>query len=113
LHKGELLLARYSNNKGGTFLVGLGGAVLIDEDLITGLKREVFEESRIEIEPEKILFIEDLLTPKCRMLKIWFLCTVLDDRFAITPEAKSEGIIDISWYGKSQLSDEISYNAPA
>jgi 8-oxo-dGTP pyrophosphatase MutT (NUDIX family) len=66
-----MLLVRYSEtHNGSTFLVGPGGGIQLDEDILVGLEREVFEETQIRVQPGKMLFVEDLLTQKYRMIKI-------------------------------------------
>ena len=58
----EILLVRYDDRHGSSFLVGPGGGVDSDGESITqALVREVKEESGIEVRPHKLLFVEDLL----------------------------------------------------
>lgn len=92
LHQDKVLLVRYGNKDGSTFLVGPGGGVQIEEDLKNALKREVIEETRLTINPGKILFVEDLLSSKYRLMKIWFLCSLAGGTLTQqTQEAKIEG----------------------
>jgi 8-oxo-dGTP pyrophosphatase MutT (NUDIX family) len=105
----KVLLVRYRNEK-SNFLVGPGGGVLPEEDLYTGLKREVFEETRLHVNPGKVLLIEDLLASKYRVIKIWFLCTIVGSTTQQnTEEAKIEEITEVGWFNKDQLKNEIVY----
>lgn len=108
-HENKVLLARYNNRQGGTFLVGPGGGLESDEDFEHGLTREVHEETGLMVNAKKLLFVEDLLTPKYRMLKMWFLCTIIDGKLCKTVGAETEGIIDIDWYNEEQLKHEVVY----
>lgn len=81
----------------------------IEEDLATALKREVFEETRLDVSPGKMLLVEDLLSSKYRLTKIWFLCSFVGGTLMKTHEAEIEGIVDVNWYSKSQLGNEIVY----
>lgn len=107
LCENKLLLARYKIPHGGTFLVGPGGGLEPDEDFEQGLIREVHEETGLTVRTTKLLFVEDLLTPKYRMLKMWFLCTIIDGKLCKTVGAETEGIIDIDWYNEEQLKHEV------
>ncbi|MCF7800205.1 NUDIX hydrolase [Candidatus Babeliales bacterium] len=63
INDNKVLLARYSSGKNGTsFLVGPGGGIEIEENLIQGLIREVKEETGLSISAQKMLLVEDLLS---------------------------------------------------
>ena len=53
--------------------------------------------------------IEDLNCSKYKMCKIWMNCEIQDGIAKITPEAKAEGIVDVKWYKRDQLDNEIVY----
>ncbi len=109
IHKTKLLLVKYNDKDCKTFLVGPGGGVKVEESLTHGLKREVWEETRLEVQPGRILLVEDLLSQKYRLLKIWFLCSIIGGQLEKTPEAQEEGIIDVNWYTKEQLVNQTVY----
>jgi ADP-ribose pyrophosphatase YjhB (NUDIX family) len=69
----EILLVRYKDSDGNSFLVGPGGGVLSDEGINEAVVREVREETGLEVSPYRILFVEDLLWRRYRIVKIWFL----------------------------------------
>ncbi len=108
----KVLLVRYNDNHGGSYLVSPGGGVLIDESTDRAVVREVFEETGIEVKPRKILFVEDLLSRQWRITKIWFLCDVLGGTLTKTQGAIEEKITEIGWYNRSQLDTEVVYPAP-
>lgn len=72
----KILLAKYKNKNDINFFVGPGGGIKIDESFEQGLKREVYEETRLNVAPSKMLLVEDLLSLKYRVIKIWFLCNI-------------------------------------
>ena len=109
LHDNKILLVRYNFPDGSNILVGPGGGVEIEEDMQQALVREVMEETGIEVKPGRMLFVEDLLSRKYRMIKIWFLCSVVGGRLSKTQEASAEGIVDVNWYSKDQLKKEVVY----
>ena len=109
LHQDKVLLVRYGNKDGGTHLVGPGGGVNLEEDLHAGLKREVIEETGLIVNPGKMLFVEDLLSNKYRLMKIWFLCSLAGGTLTQTEEAKIEGITQVGWFSREQFANETVY----
>jgi len=105
----KVLLVRYQDKR-SNFLVGPGGGVLPEEDLLTGLRREVFEETGVQVSPGKIILIEDLLASKYRVIKAWFLCAIVGGKLQQqTEEAQIEGITEVGWFSKAQLANETVY----
>jgi 8-oxo-dGTP diphosphatase len=109
IQEDKILLVRYVNSSGKSFLVGPGGGVLNDEGTNQALIREVREETGLEVSPSRVLFVEDLLSQRYRMVKIWFLCNATGGQLANTQGAKDEGIIEVGWYRRVQLNNEVVY----
>lgn len=109
LNRGRVLLVRYDDKKRKSFLVGPGGGVKIKESIPQALIREVKEETGLKVKPCKMLFVEDVLFWDYRMIKVWFLCKIVDGQLVETQEAKDEGIVEVGWYKKDQLQNEIVY----
>jgi len=80
-----------------------------DESITQALKREVKEETGMEVNPFKLLFVEDLLSSRNRHAKIWFLCNVVGGQVEKTQGAFDEGIIEVRWYGRDKLTNEVVY----
>jgi 8-oxo-dGTP diphosphatase len=109
IREDRILLVRYSNAEGKSFLVGPGGGVLGNEGLYQAVMREVREETGIEVRPFRILFVEDLLYQHYRIEKIWLLCNLVGGQLARTQGAIEEGIAEAMWYRKDQLQNEVVY----
>jgi ADP-ribose pyrophosphatase YjhB (NUDIX family) len=90
-------------------LVGPGGGVLSNEGINQAVVREVREETGLEVNPYKILFVEDLLSRRHRIVKIWLLCKLNDGQLTNTQGALTEGITEAGWYRKEQLQNEVVY----
>jgi 8-oxo-dGTP pyrophosphatase MutT (NUDIX family) len=111
----KMLLVRYKNRVeksfrvGQSFLVGPGGAVNTEESTDRAAVREVMEETGLEVSPLKVLIVEDLLSKHHRITKIWFLCNVTGGQITKTQGAVEEGIIEVGWYSRDQLNDEVVY----
>jgi 8-oxo-dGTP pyrophosphatase MutT (NUDIX family) len=109
----SVLLVRYREiNDGQTYLVGPGGALLDNEDIIQAIIRETKEETGIIVEPNRVIIIEDLISSSykdmkiCKMIKIWMLCDYIDGEVHRTVDAEKEGIIETGWFTRDQLRNE-------
>ena len=110
IHEHKILLVRYPDKAGKGYLVGPGGGVEIEEPMPDAIVREVHEETGLEVQPGKLLAIEDLLSKQHRLIKIWFVCTLVGGQLTVnTQEALAESIIDVAWYTKEQLTHEVVY----
>jgi len=109
IQEDKILLVRYKNSYGKSFLVGPGGGVLINEGTNQAVIREVREETSLEVSPYRVLFIEDLLSQRHRITKIWFLCNQVGGQLVITQNAIEEGITEVGWYRRDQLHSEVVY----
>ncbi len=108
-----VLLVRYPGNKGGSYLVGPGGALEDSENVVQGVIRETKEETGITVQPQRVAVIEDLMCSRFKMCKIWMICNVVGKGTIIrTDGAQKEGIIDAGWFTRDQLEGEIVYPAP-
>ena len=72
----RILLVRYRDQDGGTFLVAPGGGALEHESVSDAAVRETFEETGVRVVPGHALLIEDILTDRFKMWKVWFACSV-------------------------------------
>ena len=69
--------------------------------------RKVREETGLEVSPQKVLFVEDLISRRHRIMKIWFLCNLAGRQLIDTQGALEEGITDVAWYRKDALLNEV------
>ena len=106
IHNDQILLVRYQKHGGGTLLAGPGGALEEGENAVAAIIREAKEETGVRIQPERVLFIEDLSNQRYKMCKIWMLCDYLDGELMQTPEAELEGIIECGWFTRRALEHE-------
>jgi len=105
----RILLVRYGDISGKSYLVAPGGSVNSEEGLSQAAVRELKEETGLDIVPGKILCVEDLCFDIYRMTKVWFLCRVVGGRLERTQGAIDEKISEVKWYLKNEIRDEIVY----
>jgi 8-oxo-dGTP diphosphatase len=104
-----VLLVRYHNNDNGTYLVGPGGALEDNENIIQAIIRETKEETGVLIEPKRVIAIEDLLCSRYKMIKVWMVCEYIAGEIQKTKDAEKEGIIEAAWFDRNQLTSEIVF----
>jgi 8-oxo-dGTP pyrophosphatase MutT (NUDIX family) len=107
-----VLLVRYSDGQGGTYLVGPGGALEDQENVLQAVVRETLEETGVTVRPERVLIIEDLVFSCCKMCKVWMVCEVVEGTVRRTEGAEVEGIIEAAWFTRDQLAGEVVFPPP-
>lgn len=110
IFKGDaILLVRYYDENGGTYLVGPGGALKDHENVIQAIVREAQEEAGVTVQPKRVVIIEDLLCSRFKMNKIWMTCQVIEGEVYRTEGAEKEGIIEAAWFTEDQLTGEMVF----
>jgi 8-oxo-dGTP diphosphatase len=81
----------------------VGGAIG-DEDLRDTAKREALEECGLEVEPDRVLYIEEFVQPSKRHCKVWFSSRLIGGILnPDAPEAKSEHIVEAAWLSRDDM----------
>ncbi len=107
-----VLLVRYRDRYGNTFLVGPGGGLEQEENILQAIVRETSEETGITVAPKRVVVIEDLLTSRYKMIKVWMVCNFVAGEIHHTEAAEKEGILEAVWFTKEQLASEVVYPTP-
>ena len=105
----SVLLVRYRDGNGGTYLVGPGGALEDEENIIQAIVRETMEETNVKVQPKRVVIIEDLICSRFKMSKVWMICDVVEGVVRKTDGAEQEGITEAAWYTKAQLAGEVVF----
>lgn len=107
---GRLLMVHHRRPGRYDFWVAPGGGVKGDESLEQAAKREVWEETGLVIEVDRLIYIEDLVDPACRLVKFWFLAQVAGGGLGCShPEAQLEHIVEAAWLAPSELAGRQIY----
>ena len=104
-----ILLVRYRDPRGGTYLVAPGGGVLDHESVADAAVRETLEETGVCVAPGPVLLIEDILATRCKMCKVWLSCDVVAGDVSPTEGAHLENILEARWFRRDELDAEIVY----
>ena len=109
-HEGHILLVRHKKAGAYDFWVAPGGGAEGEEDLFATARREVFEEAGLAVEPERLAYIEELVTPHTRECKVWFIGRLIGgdiDTSAI--EATREHIVEAAWLSRGEFEGKIVF----
>lgn len=105
-----VLLVRYRHrNNSGTYLVGPGGALEDNENIVQAIIRETKEETGITVKPKRVVTIEDLMCSAFKMIKVWMVCEVIEGEIHQTEEAEKENILEAAWFTRDQLAGEVVF----
>jgi 8-oxo-dGTP pyrophosphatase MutT (NUDIX family) len=109
LQDDRILLVRYREPGGGTYLVAPGGGVLEHESVADAAVRETLEETGVSVAPGRVLLIEDILTTRFKMCKVWLACDVVGGDVSATEGARLEEIAEARWFHRAELDSERVY----
>jgi 8-oxo-dGTP diphosphatase len=100
----RLLLVRHVRPGRYDFWVAPGGGVKGEEELTAAATREVREETGLEVEADRLLYIEELFQPELRICKFWYTGNVRGGKLSVAaPEAKAEHITEAAWLSREEL----------
>lgn len=101
---GKVLLVRHHKPGAYDFWVAPGSGAVGNEDLRATAEREAFEECSLNIEPDRVLYIEEFVQPGKRHCKVWFSGLLIGGTLDCGgPEARSEHIVEAAWLAREQL----------
>ena len=104
-----VLLVRYPDKDSGSYLAAPGGGLWTDENIVQAVERETLEETGLKVAPVAVVMIEDLISTQFKMIKIWMSCAIVGGSIRRTQGAIDEGIIEVDWFKRDQLQNEVVY----
>lgn len=100
----KILVVRHVKPGVYDFWAAPGGGAIGDEGLRDTAKREALEECGLDVEAERVLYIEEFVQPGKRHCKIWFAGRLLGGALNCNAaEAKSEHIVEAAWLSQDEL----------
>lgn len=103
----RVLLVRHVRPERYDFWVAPGGGVQGDETLKSTAQREAQEETGLEVEADRLIYIEELINPELRICKFWFTGLLRGGRMSVSaPEAKAEYITEAAWLSRAEIQGE-------
>ncbi len=97
----RILLVRYGQHD---FWVAPGGGARGTESLRETARREVREETGLDIEVRELMYIEEFHSPDVRYCKFWFAGWLLGGTLEVGGlEARAEGIAEAAWISRTEF----------
>ena len=101
----EVLLVNHKKEDSYDFWVAPGGGIVGTESQEDAVKREVWEETGLQVDVGELLYIEEFWQPEQREIKLWYLCEFLGGELdASKQEATREHIVAARFVKRAELS---------
>nr|WP_315465436.1 NUDIX domain-containing protein [uncultured Rhodoferax sp.] len=108
--EGTILLVRSVLPGRYDFWVAPGGGIQGTEELREAAKREVREECGLEVDAERLLYIEEMYQPDLRICKFWFTGRLIGGALSVSgPEAVTEHITEAAWLSRESIQGKTVY----
>ena len=106
----KILLVNHRKVNHYDFWVPPGGGVIGTEDIHSAAVREVKEESGLQVDSMKLVYIEEFYKPRVRECKFWFYTNVFNGSLETEEaSAKRENIVDVQFVSRSELNDLVVF----
>ena len=107
IEKGRVLLVRHRKEGSYDFWVAPGGGVIGTEDIFQAAKREVKEETGLDAEPLRPIYLEEFHQPTTRHIKTWILFELTGGALSVEAyEAAREHIVEARFFTEDELRKE-------
>lgn len=107
---GRLLLVRHVVPGKYDFWVCPGGGAKGFESLEQAAAREAKEETGLDVQVGKLVYVEEFANPQTRFVKFWFLGRVLGGSIDTShPETVHEHIVEAGWVSLAELRHKTVY----
>lgn len=103
----RILLVRHKKRGSYDFWVAPGGGVVDTEDLLQAAKREVKEETGLDVAPLRPIYLEEFYEPSTRHIKTWILCELKGGTLSVeAQEAVREHIVEARFFSEDEIEKE-------
>lgn len=107
---GRLLMVRHVKPGEYDLWVAPGGGVQGEETLEQAARREAREETGLEVEPLRMVYVEEFMNPHTRHCKFWYLARPVGGTLSVdAPEARSELIVEAAWLSLADMEGKLVF----
>ncbi len=101
---GQLLLVHHREAGRYDFWVPPGGSLEGSESILECARRETFEETGLNVEPEHILYIQEFWEPQYHFCKFFILCSGFSGSLVLANGRPDESfLVDARFFSKADL----------
>jgi 8-oxo-dGTP diphosphatase len=101
---GRVLLAHCVKPGRYDFWVAPGGGVKGTESLVDAASREAFEETGLNVNAGRLIYIEELADPQTRHCKFWHVGHLVGGVIDVShAEAAAEGVVEVAWLSRTEI----------
>ena len=111
--KDKILFVEHTN-KGKSHWILPGGGLEFGETFQEGVRREVKEETGIDVEVKKLVYVDQLVTDKNHMIFLTYLCHPTSDRLIVghDPDHKEQVITNTAYLSLDQVEEADNISPP-
>ncbi len=101
---GKVLLVHHYQKNEFDFWVLPGGGIKGNEGILRAVEREVFEETNLTVNAEKIAYIEELMDGDTYVCKFWVYCSLVQGELSTEHKDADEGFLqDAKFFSEEEL----------
>lgn len=105
--QGRVLLVCHQKEGCYDFWVAPGGGVIDTEDIFQAAKREVKEETGLDVVPIRPIYLQEFHQPTIRHSKTWILCELSSGAISVeAEEAIQEHIVEARFFTEDEIRRE-------
>lgn len=110
LDAGKVLLVHHREQGKYDFWVLPGGRLEGSESILDCIRREVWEETNLEIKPGKILYIQEFVQPEYHFIKPFLLCEITGGKLSLKNNSADKNfLVEARFFGQKELAGRLVY----
>jgi 8-oxo-dGTP diphosphatase len=106
----RILLVHHRRTGEFNFWVPPGGRLEGSESIFDCARRETFEETGLQVEPQHIVYVQELIDGDHHVCKFFILCGVTGGRLTVANRhAGEESLVDARFFSRAEILSIVAY----